>query len=97
MAGCKPDALHSLDPQGGVDLAEVKRLVGDKIALIGNVNCGLLQTATEEDVINDVKRSLEQGMPGGGYIFSTSNCVYTGLPLERYELMHRIWKEHGIY
>jgi len=97
MAGCGPDALHSLDPQGGVDLAEVKRLVGDRVALIGNVNCGLLQTGTDEEVRADVLRSLNQGMPGGGYIFSTSNCVYTGLPLERYEMMHKLWTEHGVY
>ena len=97
MVDCKPDALHSLDPQGGVDLAEVKRLVGDRVALIGNVNCGLLQTGTEEEVKADVLRSLNQGMPGGGYVFSTSNCVYTGLPLERYELMHSLWLEHGIH
>lgn len=49
MADCKPDAIHSLDPQGGVDLKEVRRLVGENIALIGNVNCGLLQTGTEEE------------------------------------------------
>ena len=98
MVQCKPDALHSLDPQGGVDLGEVRRLYGDKIALIGNVNCGLLQTGTEEEVIADVRRSLRDGMAGGGgYVFSTSNCVYTGLPLERYELMHGIWSKEGFY
>lgn len=97
MVDCKPDALHSIDPQGGVDLAEVKRLVGDKVALCGNVNCGLLQTGTEEEVIADVRRSLRDGMNGWGYIFCTSNCAYTGLPLERYELMNRIWWEEGIY
>jgi len=97
MVSCKPDALHSLDPQGGIDLAEIKRLVGNKVALIGNVNCGLLQTGTEEEVRRDVMRSLRDGMPGGGYVFSTSNCVYTGLPLERYELMHSLWMEHGVY
>lgn len=94
---CGPDAVHSLDPQGGVSLAEVKRLYGDKVALCGNVNCGLLQTGTEEEVIADVRRSLREGMDGWGYIFCTSNCAYTGLSLERYELMHRIWKEEGIY
>ena len=94
---CKPDALHSIDPQGGVDLAEVKEMVGDKVTLIGNVNCGLLQTGTEEQIKADVMRSLRQGMPGGGFIFSTSNCVYTGLALKRYELMHELWREHGIY
>jgi uroporphyrinogen decarboxylase len=97
MVDCKPDALHSLDPQGGVDLKEVKRLFGDKVSFAGNVNCGLLQTGTEEEVIADVKRSLNEGMQGNGYIFCTSNCVYPGLDLERYELMNAIWQQEGIY
>ncbi len=97
MVQCHPDALHSLDPQGGVDLAEIKRLYGDKVALCGNVNCGLLQTGTDEEVIADVRRSLRDGMNGWGYIFCTSNCAYTGMELERYELMNRIWWEEGIY
>jgi len=98
IAGCGPDALHSLDPQGGVDLAEISRDWGDKMALCGNVNCGLLQTGTREECEADVRRSLREGMArGGGYIFCTSNCAYTGLPLERYELMHGIWREEGVY
>ncbi len=97
MVDCKPDALHSLDPQGGVSLSEIRRLYGDEVALIGNVNCGLLQTGTHEECVADVMRSLREGMAGYGYIFSTSNCVYTGLPLERYELMNNLWWEHGIY
>jgi len=97
IAECRPDALHSLDPQGGVDLAEMKRLYGNRLTLIGNVNCGLLQTGTREECAADIRRALRDGMPCGGYIFSTSNCAYTGLPLERYELMHKIWLEEGIY
>lgn len=97
IVDCGPDALHSLDPQGGVSLAEVKRLYGDRVALCGNVNCGLLQTGTDEEVIADVRRSLREGMTGPGYIFCTSNCVYTGLDLERYEMMMDIWDKEGIY
>jgi len=98
LVQCAPDALHSLDPQGGVDLAQVKKEYGDKVCLIGNVNCALLQNGTEEEMIADVKRSLRDGMQGGrGYIFSTSNCVYTGLSLDRYEKMHKIWREYGEY
>lgn len=97
MADCKPDALHSLDPQGGVDLKEMRRLYSDRMCLIGNVNCGLLQTGTIEECEADIRRSLKDGMEGYGYIFSTSNCVYTGLDLERYELMNRIWQEEGAY
>ncbi len=92
-----PHALHSLDPQGGVDIAEVKRGYGDRICLIGNVNCGLLQSGSEADVVESTRYALEHGMPGYGYVFSSSNCIYTGLPLERYELMWRVWRNEGVY
>jgi uroporphyrinogen decarboxylase len=92
-----PHALHSLDPQGGMDIAEVKRLCGDRVALCGNVNCGLLDTGTEEQVVESVRYALRHGMPGGGYIFCTSNCVYTGMRLDRYELMLDIWRKEGNY
>ena len=97
LVSANPHALHSIDPQGGVDLAEVKRLVGDKVCLIGNVNCGLLQTGTDDEAAEDVRRALKQGMPGGGYVFGTSNCIYTGLSLDRYDLMLDIWREEGKY
>jgi uroporphyrinogen decarboxylase len=93
----EPHALHSIDPQAQVDIADVKRKYGEKVCLIGNVNCGLLDTGTEEEVIDSVRYALTSGMPGGGYIFSTSNCIYTGMRLERYELMLDIWRKEGNY
>ncbi|WMJ22603.1 uroporphyrinogen decarboxylase family protein [Paludicola sp. MB14-C6] len=98
IVACGPDALHSIDPQGGMSLTEVRQKYGDKICTIGNVNCGLLQTGTDEEAAADVRRTLKEGMANGyGYIFSTSNCVYTGLDLKRYEMMNQIWREEGIY
>ena len=97
LVQAQPHALHSLDPQAGVDIAEVKKLYGDKICLIGNVNCGLLQTGTEEEVKESTRYCLKYGMLGGGYIFSTSNCIYTGMPLKRYELMLDVWRKEGNY
>ncbi len=97
LVECNPHALHSLDPQGNVDIAEVKRLYGEKVCLIGNVNCGALQTGTEAEIEESVLYALKHCMPGGGYIFSTSNCVYPGLSLERYEYMCSVWRKHGVY
>ncbi len=92
-----PHALHSLDPQAGIDIAEVKRLCGDKVCLIGNVNCGLLDTGTEKQCIESARYALRHGMPRGGYIFSTSNCIYTGMRLARYELILEVWRREGNY
>ena len=99
IVDCKPDALHSIDPQGGMSLRKVRELYGNQVATVGNVNCGLLQTGTQEEADADVRRCLHEGMDDGkyGFIFSTSNCVYTGLPLERYERMVDIWQSEGIY
>ncbi len=97
LVAANPHALHSLDPQGGVDMAEVKRLYGQRVCLIGNVNCGLLQTGTDAEAAAAARNALRQGMPGGGYIFSTSNCIYTGMPLRRYELMLDVWRREGNY
>jgi len=97
LVQANPHALHSLDPQGGVDIAAIKRCYGRDVCLIGNVDCGLLDTGTEEEVISSCRYALKQGMPGGGYIFSTSNCIYTGMRLSRYELMLDVWRKEGNY
>jgi uroporphyrinogen decarboxylase len=93
----EPHALHSLDPQGEVDLAAVKKQVGHRVCLIGNVNCGLLDSGTDEECLESARYALKSGMPGGGYIFSTSNCVYTGMALRRYELILDLWRREGRY
>jgi uroporphyrinogen decarboxylase len=92
-----PHALHSLDPMAGVDIAEVKRRVGDRVCLIGNVNCATLDSGTPEDIQKSTRYALQHGMPGGGYIFSTSNCIYTGMPLANYDLMLDMWRAEGNY
>ena len=97
LIDCNPHALHSLDPQAGIDIKEVKKLYGDKVCLIGNVNCGLIDTGTDEEVIESVRYALKNGMPGYGFIFSTSNCIYTGMELKRYELILDVWRKEGNY
>jgi len=97
LVSCRPHALHSIDPQAKVSLAEVKKLVGDKVCLAGNVNCGLLQTGTDDEVRSDIMRSLRDGMPGGGYIYCTSNVAFKGMPPERYQMMLDLRKKYGRY
>jgi uroporphyrinogen decarboxylase len=97
LVQARPHALHSLDPQAGVDIAEVKRRYGEQVCLIGNVNCGALDTGSPEEVVESARYALRHGMPGGGYVFSTSNCIYTGMPLARYELLLDVWRAEGNY
>lgn len=97
LVECEPHALHSLDPMAGVDLKLVKQMVGDKVALCGNVSCAILQTGTVEEVVADSKRALRDGMPGGGFVFCTSNTPFIGMPLENYLAMLDVRKQLGRY
>ncbi len=97
LVECRPHALHSLDPMAGVDIKVVKELVGDKVALCGNVHCAALQTGTEQDVIDSCEYCLTYGKPGGGYIFSTSNVPFKGMDPKRYELVLSVWKRMREY
>lgn len=97
LVSAEPHGLHSLDPQGGVDIAEVKSRIGDRICLLGGVNCGLLQTGTDDECIEQMKYTLREGMPGGRYIFCTSNVAFKGMPPERYRLLLQIRQQFGWY
>ena len=92
-----PHALHSLDPMAGVDIREVKRLYGDRVALCGNVHCAAMQTGTDEEVIASTEYCLKYGGEGGGYIFATSNVPFKGMPPHRYEMILDIWKKMRKY
>lgn len=97
LVQCNPHALHSLDPMAGVDIKEVKEKWGKKVALCGNVNCALMQTGTEEEVLESAEYCMKYGKPGGGYIFTTSNVPFRGLPADRYQLILDYWKKNRKY
>jgi uroporphyrinogen decarboxylase len=81
----------------GVDIREVKRLVGDRVCLCGNVHCAALQTGTDQDVIDSCEYCLTYAKPGGGYIYCTSNIPFRGMPVDRYRLVLDVWKRMRDY
>lgn len=97
IVDCKPHAIHSIDPMAGMDIKEIKKLIGHKVALCGNVNCALMQTGTEEEVIESAKYCLTHAKPNGGYIFCTSNIPFKGLPPERYAKVLDVWRSMRAY
>lgn len=85
--------FQSVDPMAGMDIAEVKRRCRGKMALMGNVQCSLLQDGPKEAIRRSARYCLEHGTPGGGYIFGTSNTIFPGMPLENYEYMLDVYRE----
>jgi len=92
------DGIHPIDPTAGMDLGEAKAKYGDKVCLMGNVDCTYIMTwGTTDEVREDVKRCMRQAAKGGGYICMTSNSVHSATKPENYVAMLEAIKEYGRY
>ena len=92
------DCLDPIDPIAGMDLAEVKRKLGGRVALKGNVDCAHLMTlGTPAQVAEATRNALAIGMPGGGFILSSSNSIHSAVKPENYRAMLDTLKECGAY
>ncbi len=92
------DCLDPVDPQAGMDLGEVKDKYGDRVALKGNVDCAqLMSFGTPEEVYESTKETLRVGMPGGGFILSSSNSIHSAVKPENYAALMQAWREYGRY
>ncbi len=92
------DCLDPIDPIAGMDLGEVKAKYGGRIALKGNVDCADLMTfGTPEETAEATKAALRAGMPGGGFILSSSNSIHSGIKPENYVALMRTLQEYGRY
>jgi uroporphyrinogen decarboxylase len=93
-----PDGLNPIEPVAGMELAKVKRLVSDRVCLVGNIDCGqLLPHGTPEQVRQAVRQAIADGGPGGGYILSSSNSIHSSCKGENLVAMVRACHEFGRY
>ena len=92
------DCLDPIDPLGGMDLGDIKAIYGQRVALKGNVDCASLLTfGTVDEVIEATKDALSKGMPGGGYILSSSNSIHSAVKPENYAAMVNTLQKFGHY
>jgi len=92
------DGLHSIEPPAGMDIAWVKRRYGERITLLGNIDCAhLLSFGSPAEVVEAVKRILRVASPGGGHVFASSNSIHSGVSPQSFRIMVEAVREFGRY
>ncbi len=86
LHGTGLDGYQSVDPQGHMDIRQVREQYPDWI-LMGNVACNMLQDTDEARIRAAVQYCMRHGGMGKPYILSTSNCIFSGMPPESYQIM----------
>jgi uroporphyrinogen decarboxylase len=93
LIGIGVDAINPLEPLAGMDLAALKLRYGRDVTLIGGVDCSqLLPFGTPGQIRDEVRRLLDIGAPGGGFIIGDSSQVLPMTPVENvlafYQTVH---------
>ncbi len=92
------DGLNPIEPPAGMDIGLIKQKYGDRIALVGNIDCGyLLSQAPLEEVREVTRRTIEIAAPGGGYCLSSSNSIHSSVKPENFLAMRDTLTEFGKY
>ncbi len=90
-------AVEPLDPMGGVSVADAKRRIGGRVALMGGVSTNLLARGTPREVRAEAERVCREGGPTG-YILAAGDMVPPVTPLANLRAMIDVarassWKE----
>jgi len=92
--GCH--GLNPIEPVAGMDLKTVKSLVGDRVCLVGNIDCGHpLSHGTPEEVAEAVRQAIADAADGGGFILSSSNSIHSTVAPENYMALVEAGRRYG--
>jgi uroporphyrinogen decarboxylase len=91
------DALHPWQPYAGMDIFDGKKRWGKKITLVGNVSIEMLTHGNRQEVVQYVKKLMQEVKPGGGFILSSSHSIVPTVKAENAIAMWWAAKKFGNY
>lgn len=91
------DGLNPIDPMAGMDIAEIKRRYGKRLALFGNVQCDLVHRGPRDAIRESTQYCLESAKAGGGFVLVCSSEVFYDTPWEHFQEVIDAWKRWGRY
>ncbi len=92
--------LECLDPEpvGNVDLSNAFERVGENMFIKGNIDSvNTLLYADDIKAYEDIRKIIETGKKGKGFILSTACSIAPKVPAARIELLHKMVLELGNY
>jgi uroporphyrinogen decarboxylase len=89
--------IANMEP-GPMDIDEVKRLYGDRVTIVGNIDLHYTLTkGTPEETADEVKSRVESLAPGGRYILASANSLPNYVKPANVRAMGEALLKYGIY
>ena len=99
LADMGVDIIDTLQPEpANMAPAYLKQQFGHKLAFHGAISTtGVLSFGTVDEVRDEVKRTLDIMMPGGGYALAPTHAIQSNSPVENVLTMYETAHEYGVY
>jgi uroporphyrinogen decarboxylase len=93
---CGVDAYNPLEAKAGLDVVELRRQYGHRMAFCGNMDVLTWANGTEEDLRRVVLTKLNAAK-GGGFIFQSDHSVPGNVSARNYEYVINLVRQYGTY
>ena len=91
------DCLNPLEVKAGMDLCELKRLYGDRLALQGGIDVRLMPAEDDSVIEEEVRSKIECAKQGGGYLYHSDHSVPEDVSLAHYQRLMALVHKYGTY
>jgi uroporphyrinogen decarboxylase len=90
------DGYNSLEVRAGLDVVQLKKQYGRRLAYNGNISVEVLERGNRDEIRAEVLRKLNAAK-GGGYIFQSDHSVSSSVSGATYDYIVKLVREYGRY
>jgi len=89
--------LNPLESKAGMDVVELKREFGDRLAFMGGIDVRAMADPDPEVIEREIARKIPVAMQGGGYIYYSDHSVPDNVSWAQYQRVMQLVREYGTY
>lgn len=80
---CGVNIMYPMEPNGGMDIVELRKKYGKRLAFKGGIDKFVLR-GSKEEILRELEYKLQSIMQQGGMVFGIDHRIPNGTPLENY-------------
>ncbi|HOX39900.1 MAG TPA: uroporphyrinogen decarboxylase family protein [Candidatus Brocadiia bacterium] len=91
------DCLQPLEVKAGMDLLDLKKRYGDRMAYMGGIDVRVMARGNDEEMRREIGEKIAAAKIGGGYIYHSDHSVPDNVSFESYRKVMELVDKYGAY
>jgi len=86
------NCMHPMEPASGMDIVNIRRTYGDRLAFYGGIDKHVLRR-TREEMVAELEYKIPPMIESGGCVLALDHRIPNGTPLDNYRFyMRKVWE-----